>query len=453
MTREGQDRAKGVEGSGSLGVLVAVCSSLIESGGARGWWAELERHWPACNQHPGRVTSCTTDDVIERAGSAEELRSVGAALIVASAATPRATLLRCVNVVRESGRPGVVVLPSSDPGLIERLGGGTTRTGASGRVTTPAGHAGIVVVTGEPDTRAICGLLAGMSALAEPLRQLEQEVELATATQQSARRWIRRVDDELHLAAKMQRELLPSAMPALGCFTSAALFKPLWHVSGDVYRAWRLDETHMGFMIADAMGHGVRAAMATMILAHELVLKETTGSGYRLIPPGEALARLNEQMVSHPSEAMRFASALCGIADCATGEVHLAAAGHPHPLLASPDGTVQKFELDGAVLGVFDGAEFAQSTIRLTPGQMLVMYTDGAEDALPIPGKVDGVRPVVDKAELMCHALAQCLRDNAGVSTHERLLAFGAMLDSLSGSLHRADDVTMLAIQRRDGVS
>ena len=55
----------------------------------------------------------------------------------------------------------------------------------------------------------------------------------------------------------------------------------------------------------------------------------------------------------------------------------------------------------------------------------------------------------VDKCDLMCHALAQCLRDHASVSTHERLLAFGAMLDSLAGSLHRADDVTLLALQRR----
>jgi len=428
-----------------VGLLVAVCASLREHT-TRAWWGELASHWPLCNQAPGRVNACSIDDVVERAGAPQDLRDAGAVLIVASASTARATLLRCVNAVREAGRPGVVVLATSDAALIERLGGAANARGAHG-----AGHAGIVVLVGEPDVHAVCGVLAGMCSLAEPLRRLEQEVELATATQQSARRWIRRVDDELHLAAKMQRELLPAQMPSLGCFTSAALFKPLWHVSGDVYRAWRLDETHMGFMIADAMGHGVRAAMATMILAHELVLKDTSAHGYRLIPPGEALARLNEQMISHPSEAMRFASALCGIADCATGEVHLAAAGHPHPLLASPDGSVVKFELDGPVLGVFDGAEFAQSTIRLTPGQMLVMYTDGAEDALPTPPRnvEGGGRVHVDKCDLMCHALAQCLRDHASVSTHERLLAFGAMLDSLAGSLHRADDVTLLALQRR----
>lgn len=417
----------------AVSIVIAACGDHPEHGEhARTWWAGcVERGWPS--GVPPHADWFMLADLPVRTDCKAAVEQSAAVILMTSPKTDRATLLRAVNVVREAGRAAIVLSAADHVTLSTRLEG-----------------EGIVQMHAGADPASVAGVLTGLIAMREPLRRLEKELELSNHQQASARRWIRRVDDELHTAARMQRDLLPKQMPSLGCIETASLFRPLWHVSGDIYRVWRLDEHRLGFMIADAMGHGVRAAMATMIVAHELVLKEVDGADYRILPPATALARLNEQMVNHPSEAMKFASALCGVVDCETGVLEIAAAGHPHPFLIGPDGSLRVVELDGPVLGVFDQAEFVQTTLHLAAGETLLMYTDGAEDALACTSEHSiGNNATADKQGLMCSAMLRCLCEPAVLRLGERLDLFNAMLDSMPGSLHRADDITLLGIRRK----
>ena len=69
------------------------------------------------------------------------------------------------------------------------------------------------------------------------------------------------------------------------------------YVSGDLYDVMRLDETHIGFYMADAVGHGMPAALLTMFIKNALVTKEIGPGGYRLLAPGETIAKLNEVLL------------------------------------------------------------------------------------------------------------------------------------------------------------
>lgn len=422
----------------NLGVLVASCAG-VENERARAFVEALTRETPAMLS----PAWCLLSDLPVRSDTRRSIESAAAAVLIVSPRTDRGELLRAVAMLRESARATLIV----------RLESPSTSHGGSADEPDTSAFArlagdGVVCASDRSPLAMLAGIFGGMLALSEPMKRMNVEIDLASRAQHSAKAWIRRVDDELHTAAKMQRDLLPTTMPHQGIVTSAAVFRPLWHVSGDVYRVWRLDEHHLGFMLADAMGHGVRAAMATMILAHELILKHVGEQGYRLVEPREALMRLNRQMIEHPSEAMRLASAVCGVVDARSATLTIAAAGHPHPMLLTPGQPAETFELDGPVLGVFDEAEFVQRTIVLKPGQSLVMYTDGAEDALAHATEhSSGMSSHVDKAVLMARALEGCFTSHSA-TLHDALHEFNEMLDSMPGSLHRADDVTLLALRR-----
>ncbi|MBL0870786.1 MAG: serine/threonine-protein phosphatase [Phycisphaerales bacterium] len=422
----------------NLSVIFACCPSVGDDR-ARGFVEALTHETPA-GVSP---VWCLLSDLPVRSDTRQRIDNAAAAVLMISSRTDRGELFRAVAMLRESARATLIVrLDSVAQSNAE--GAEEADTSAFARL---AGD-GVVCVTDRSPIAMLAGIFSGLLALSEPMKRMNVEIELATRAQHSAKAWIRRVDDELHTAAKMQRDLLPTTMPHQGIVTSAAVFRPLWHVSGDVYRVWRLDEHHLGFMLADAMGHGVRAAMATMILAHELILKHVSEEGYRLVEPREALMRLNRQMIEHPSEAMRLASAVCGVIDARSATLTIAAAGHPHPMLLTPGKSAETFELDGPVLGVFDEAEFVQRTIALKPRQSLVMYTDGAEDALAHATEhSSGMSPHVDKAVLMARALERCFTSHSD-TLHDALHEFNEMLDSMPGSLHRADDVTLLALRR-----
>lgn len=425
-------------GTKNLGVIFACCQSVPDQR-ARAFVESLSHETPASVS----PSWCLLSDLPVRSDTRQKVGAAAAVVLIVSPRTDRGELFRAVAMLRESARATLIVRLES-PAQSSNTSNDDADMSALARL---AGD-GVVCVTDRSPMAMLAGIFGGLLALSEPMKRMNVEIELATRAQHSAKAWIRRVDDELHTAAKMQRDLLPTTMPHQGVVTSAAVFRPLWHVSGDVYRVWRLDEHHLGFMLADAMGHGVRAAMATMILAHELILKHVSENGYRLIEPREALMRLNRQMIEHPSEAMRLASAVCGVIDARSATLTIAAAGHPHPMLLTPGSPAETFELDGPVLGVFDEAEFVQRTIVLKPRQSLVMYTDGAEDALAHATEhSSGMSSHVDKATLMARALERCFT-NHSATLHDALHEFNEMLDSMPGSLHRADDVTLLALRR-----
>jgi sigma-B regulation protein RsbU (phosphoserine phosphatase) len=391
---------------------------------AAGWWAErVGPLWPTGQPRP-TVRGVRLADLTERMDVRLLVERSCAVLLLADTTTDLPGLMRAAAVIREAGRTGVALLHAPSEAVRARLE-----------------QAGLMVQDRTACERTLAGVLCGLARAARCVRELEGELAVASRLQAGARAWIRRVDEELHVAARMQRDLLPRRMPEVGPFRFASLFKPLWHVSGDIFQVQRLDEHHLGFMIADAMGHGVRAAMAAMILAHGLVMKHIAPDGYSILHPAEALTRLNAEMLRHPSQAMRFASALCGLLDTRDGTLDLAGAGHPHPLLLDHTGT-RRIELDGPLLGVFDDARFAAVRLTLTPGQALVVYTDGLEAAL---GAGRSATDQLTPDGAFCARLAETLAPDQPLE--DALLALSGTIDARAGSLHRADDVTVLALR------
>ena len=92
------------------------------------------------------------------------------------------------------------------------------------------------------------------------------------------------LQEEMRLAARLQQDFLPRSLPEVGAVRFGVLFRPVSWLSGDIYDIARLDETHVGFYVVDAMGHGMPAALLTMFVKKALQTKRIIGNTYQIIP-------------------------------------------------------------------------------------------------------------------------------------------------------------------------
>src|SRR5439155_5857770 len=145
------------------------------------------------------------------------------------------------------------------------------------------------------------------------LDALRLEVNALRRRDQTLHFYLSRVDDEMRLAARLQQDFLPKSLPQVGRVHFHTLFRPAGYVSGDLYDVMRLDEKHVGFYMADAVGHGMPAALLTMFIKNALVTKEIGAGGYRLLAPGETIAKLNEALVGQNLSYATFATAIYGL--------------------------------------------------------------------------------------------------------------------------------------------
>jgi len=185
--------------------------------------------------------------------------------------------------------------------------------------------------------------------------------------------------EQLRLAGLVQRDFLPARLPNSGQLHWAATFIPAEWVSGDIYDVMRLDEDHIGFYIADAVGHSVPAALLTIFLKQTMVMRETIGNSYRVFDPSEVMRNLNTRMAAQKLSGYQFATCCYCLLNTKTLQLTYARAGHPYPVLIRSDGWPQQLEIRGSLLGVFDQVDYVQQTIQLRAGDRLLLYSDGAE--------------------------------------------------------------------------
>src|SRR5262249_22012829 len=113
------------------------------------------------------------------------------------------------------------------------------------------------------------------------LKQLHDRLAQKTAEVQLINRRLQQtyqqLDQELALAGRIQRSLLPQALPDMPSVRFAVYYRPCGQVGGDSYDAFRLDEHHVGFYVADAMGHGVPASLLTVFVKKGVRAQEIFG--------------------------------------------------------------------------------------------------------------------------------------------------------------------------------
>jgi sigma-B regulation protein RsbU (phosphoserine phosphatase) len=248
--------------------------------------------------------------------------------------------------------------------------------------------------------------------------------------------------------------MLPAALPGgMGFVQFGVLFRPAGYVSGDIYDVVELDDEgrHVGFFIADAVGHGVPAALMTMVISRSLRMTRTEGSLRKIVSPADAMTRLNEELCRGRHESPRFTTAVYGVIDTQTRRVTLSGAGHPPPLrIRGP--MLTRVETDGPLLGVFPGEKYTEESFTLVDGETLLLFSDGFETAFGQPEGADPTRKCIDAYLREMSALPWPGASHQGTAA-QALQQLEKRLDAQAGSLHQVDDVTAVAICARNAAS
>ena len=197
------------------------------------------------------------------------------------------------------------------------------------------------------------------------------------------------IENQLRMAGLVQRDFLPKQLPACDKLQWSTIFEPIEWVSGDIYDIVRLDEKHIGFYVADVVGHGVPAALLTTFLKQALVMRSTMGNTYKIFEPSEVMSNLNLRLFEQRLSGSQFITCCYCLLNIETLELRYARAGHPYPILIRDVQAPQPLESRGSLLGIFENAEFEQNTIQLHGHDKLIIYSDGID---PFVGdcKADG---------------------------------------------------------------
>ncbi len=279
--------------------------------------------------------------------------------------------------------------------------------------------------------------LAQLQSLQNEVAVLNSELSLLRRDREMHDFHFSRINEELRLAARLQQDFLPKSLPQIGPVHFHTLFLPAGYVSGDFYDVMRLDENHIGFYIADAVGHGVPAALLTMFIKHALVTKQITDKGYNLLSPAQTLTRLNAKLLEQNLSAATFATAVYGIINIKTLQVTFARAGHPHPILLRGDSAAESLECDGGLLGIFAEATFEQHSFTMARGDRLILMTDGIEVLF-------GEDPNTNTQRWLHELLARRL-----LSAEQMLNEFADLIDHECGGRRPKDDLTILTLEVR----
>jgi len=284
----------------------------------------------------------------------------------------------------------------------------------------------------------IVGKVGTLVRYAPLIHGFERELDHMQRLGTQLNHYFNEIDQEMRLAGRLQRDFLPRTLLNVPPYRFHAVYRPASWVSGDMYDAFRIDETHIGMFVADAMGHGVAAGLLTMFLRQALVAKRVAGSSYTILTPGEALMNLHDCLVRQKLPNCQFVTAAYGIIDVAQRELTVARAGHPYALHVDARGDVQEIRSEGSLLGLADiPGEFEETRVLLCPGEKIVLYTDGVEDVF-----IAHREEASDETSFTPH-----LREWVTRPAGDFVRAVEEHLDCQQGSLHPADDVTVLAVE------
>lgn len=311
---------------------------------------------------------------------------------------------------------------------------------ATNRLREDLQFAGALVLDASADPVRVWSALQGVLHRQDEINRLKSEAALTQRFQGGLKGEIARMHEELQLAALVQREFLPRETPIVHGVEFACMWRPTNYVSGDIYDVIQLDEDRVGIFIADAVGHGVPAALMTMVISRSLTTRDIDDAGVHVLPPSDVMKRLNTEMIRRQGRSTRFATAVYAVIDCRSRTLRLAGAGHPPPLLLRRDGTTFPLETSGGLLGVFDDENYDEVEVELEFDDRLLFYTDGFEQAFGTMTERHNRRLPTTQYRREFDRLRDWPSAAAMVDT------INQRIDDQAGSLHQVDDLTLICV-------
>jgi serine phosphatase RsbU (regulator of sigma subunit) len=211
--------------------------------------------------------------------------------------------------------------------------------------------------------------------------QRDKAHRLLAEEKAKSERLLQRIEADLREAARIQKDLLPKADPRVEGYDIGGLNVPCYEVGGDYYDFITVDSDRLAIVIADVSGKGISASllMATLRAALQAEIHPS-------YDPGRMAARLSEFVFKSTGPAS-FVTFFFGELDHRTGELRYINAGHNPPFVLDEAGITSDLRSSGFPLGMFLGATYEVGTVRLGPGELAVLFTDGVTEGRNAQGE------------------------------------------------------------------
>ena len=249
-----------------------------------------------------------------------------------------------------------------------------------------------------------------------------------------------RLEGELQIAREVQNQLFPQTLPELPGLRVFGVCHAARVVSGDYYDFLKIEQESLALVLGDISGKGISAALLmaavqSSIRAQFFDGNAPGGTGPTFpLSPAEVVARLNMQLYqSTPPE--KYATFFYAVYHAAQRTLTYTNAGHPPPFLFR-NGSVQRLEEGGTVVGLFERVKYNQAVVQLQPGDLVLAFTDGMTEPENSFGEEFGEDRLVDAARRALYSPAEALAQEIYRSVNE-----------WTGSPELQDDMTMIFVR------
>jgi serine phosphatase RsbU (regulator of sigma subunit) len=238
---------------------------------------------------------------------------------------------------------------------------------------------------------------------------------------------------ELSLARSIQASFLPEYIPQLPGWHLTATLEPARQIAGDFYDFLNLPDGKLGIVIADVADKGLGSALY-MALSNTLI-RTFADEYYR--DPAKVLKTANQHILRN-ARANLFVTVFFSVLDPTTGLLRYANAGHNPPYLVGIGG-LKTLNNTGMPLGIDEENDWNSDEIIISPGEMLLLYTDGVTDAQNNAGEF------IDR-KLILNSIQQ----NIGKTVQEVQQGILDKVHRFVGDAPRFDDITLVILGREN---
>jgi len=239
---------------------------------------------------------------------------------------------------------------------------------------------------------------------------------------------------DLEVARDIQSRLVPHSPPHLRGLDIAFATRPANTVAGDYYDVLSMPGPGTSpavlFVVADVAGKGIPAGL---LMAGFRSCLHTLAGATRELPV--LVTRLHSFCCADSGDGRRFTTAFLAQYDAATGAIVYVNAGHNPPLLRRSSGPIVQLEAGGVPFGVFASATYEAGQLSVSPGDLLLIYTDGVVEAVNEAGEEYGL-----------DRLRAFVRNTVSSSAGFQRQLF-ASIDAFAGKASQQDDITCLVVQ------
>lgn len=302
------------------------------------------------------------------------------------------------------------------------------------------------LLSNDPDlalhiTRRVLANLRRLDQLAiQDLREKNELLQQAYLELQAAQLVMvekKRLEREMELAAEMQRNLLPAVLPSFEDYQFYSYLAPARHVGGDLFDVRPIDDDNVALLIADVADKGVHAALL-MAVTRTLFFQEAMRSS----SPSDVVYAVHNALLSIGDNNLdgygmdAFVTAFYAVLHRPSGRLTYVRAAQDRPLWLRSGSEPVSLVGDGRFLGMIDGLELQEHQITLSPGDYLLLYSDGVTDQRNEEDEPYGVE-----------RLRKAFQSAAAEPDGNQLPSIVNDLDEWRGRASAFDDLTMLLVQ------